>query len=560
VAETTNNQQLTTNHQQPKTNNQQLTTKNQEQPTTNNQQPPTNNHQPPTNLLIKLLASFTSISLLVILLGINRGFDFTDEGLYVLLADPNQQNLGGVFNYDLFFKLFYQLTGIQFGIVGLRILRLLSYFAGAFGLVAFWRNLYQTQELSTPVFILCLAGLFAAYGFLPPTLSYNSISVVAVCFWLAIVSKNTLHPNDWFMLGLIFLILFYTKITVCLALGLLTFSYFLLKKSVNIAKFALLLLPFLLFEGLFYFLFQENALTRLFGEYGFLQQREDYTLALLLKYTAVGGFWILLAGLLFLVASKVNKLGFKFYGFVLILALISLSLVFYFTFITAEWSHIVLLITFAGICWQLGELNRKDFKSQELFFVAVLLLIPFFLHFGSNVYWMRLGIHYWVFWLLAFAILIQKKRIIFQSRYYAVASFTSLVLVIFGIWLTPFEGAYLWDATEKWEYQPGKQISLSQRQIEFLSIIDSELEKSKPSKIISLYSNPGILFLLGKNSLYSPGYWKPSQVRLLLESGSEVDMMLFNELDEFPFEPSEWATQKELIQPNGEKLLILWRK
>ncbi|PZX49781.1 hypothetical protein LV84_04173 [Algoriphagus ratkowskyi] len=490
----------------------------------------------------------------------NRGFDFSDEGLYVLLADPNQQNLGGIFNYDFFFKLIHLATGLEFGIVGLRALRLLGYFLAAFGLVVFWKNIYPTQKLTIPVFILSLAGLFAGYGFLPPSLSYNSISVVAACLWLAIVSKKEIKSFDWVLLSLVFLSLFYSKITVCLTLGLLTFTYFFLKKSYTILKALLFISPFLIFEWLFYILFQENALTRMIGEYGFLQQREDYGLALLLKYTAVGGFWTLLAGILFFVAAKVKKLDYKFYSYVLILALISVILVFYFTFITSGWSHIVLLITFAGICWQLGQSNRKDFNTQELFFIAVLLLIPFLLHFGSNVYWMRLGIHYWVFWLLAFAMLIHKKPHLYQNSSYTFASFTSLVLVTFGIWITPYEGSYLWDATEKWEYKPGKFVYLSLPQNEFLSMLDSEIQKSNPSKIISVYRNPGLLYMLGDNPLYSPGYWKPSQAKMFLKTGSELDMILFNELEDFPFEPSDWAVQKQLIQPKGEKLLILWRK
>ena len=508
----------------------------------------------------KILAGFTFLSVLVILLGINRGFDISDEGLYMLLADPEQQNIGGIFNYDLFFKFFYKITGLQFGIVGLRIIRLLSYFLGAFSLTHFWKNVQHQKALSFSIFLFALSGLLAGYGFLPPSLSYNSVSVVAVCFWLAIVSRNELRLLQWFLLGFVFLLLFYAKITVFLSLGLLTILFFLLKKSISILKLGMLLLPLLFFEAIFYILFQENALTRLTAELGFLHQREDYNAISMINYTSVGGFWIFLSGALFFVAAKLKKLGFKYHVVVLGLALLALASVFYLTFITSEWSHIVMLATFAGISWQLGSLDARDFLRRELLVVLILFLLPFILHFGSNVYWMRLGIHYWVFWLVAFAILIEKKRSKSHDQFYSIVSIISLVVVIFGIWLTPFEGVYLWDSTEKWEYQPEKEILLSTEYIKFLKNVNHEIVTSKSKNVVALYGNPGILYLLGKTSPYYPGYWKSSQAELFLNDGNELDLILFNELYEFPFNRNEWSIRKELVQPNGEKLQVLWRK
>lgn len=497
---------------------------------------------------------------MLILLGINRGFDFSDEGLYAFLADPNQPNIGGVFNYDLFYKLIYRISGLEFGIIGLRISRLISYFMGAYALTVFWKNLYPKQKLSQLIFLLSLAGLFAGYGFLPPTLSYNSMSVVLVCFWLAMVSKQKLLPKDWFLLGLIFALLIYVKVTVCVLLCIPTILYFLRIKMFDLISLVYLILPFLVFEGLFYILFSETAFTRLFGEFGFIDQRQDYTFLLLIKYTAVGGFWIFLTGFSFLLSSKFKQASSKIYRMLIMLALTTLVCVCYFTFITSEWSHIFLLITIAGIAWELGESRSGELAGKEYLFIFVLVFLPFILHFGSNVYWLRLGIHYWVFWLIAYVLLIRKKDPKFRERIFALASLISLTLVVFGIWLTPFEGTYLWESTEKWEYKPGKEISLSPSQVELLKKINSEIEHSNPTEVISLYGNPGLLYLLGKNSLYSPGYWKPSQAKLFLNSGSEIDLILFNKLYDFPFEPSEWEKKGEFMQPNGEKLLLLWRK
>ncbi|MFT4855344.1 MAG: hypothetical protein ACI9UV_000002 [Algoriphagus sp.] len=504
----------------------------------------------------RVLVFFT---ILVIIIAIPRGFDFSDEGLYVLLADPNQQNLGGIFNYDLFFKLIFKFSGIDFGIKGLRVFRLISYFLGAFGLAFFWKNLQKASRISFPIFLLALTGLFAGYGFLPASLSYNSISVVAVCLWLGIVSNEALNWKYWLLLGLVFLTLFYSKITVCFLLGFLTILYFGFNKQLNFKYVLFLLTPFIFFEGLFFILFQENALSRLFAEQGFLHQRQDYSMVLLIRFTMVGIFWILFAAFFFLIAGKLKHDLSKLYSTVLVLATFVLCAVFYWTRITEEWSHIFPLTTFALIGMQMGQVNWKQFKSKKRFFIFVLIALPFLLHFGSNVYWMRLGIHYWVFWLFAFALLIQTNSVKFQIAFHRFSAVSSLLLVIVGIWITPFEGSYLWDSSYSWEYRPGKKILLSKPQIDFLKKLKFEIEPFESGEIASLYLNPGLLYLLNRTSPHIPGYWKPSQAKIFLGNGDELELILFNQRETFPFDQKRWKTKDELIQPDGEKLQVLWR-
>lgn len=505
----------------------------------------------------KALVLFT---ILVIIFAIPRGFDFSDEGLYALLADPNQQNLGGIFNYDLFFKLIFRFTGIEFGIQGLRVLRLMSYFLGSFGLAIFWKNIQNTNRISLSIFLLALAGLFGGYGFLPPTLSYNSISVVAVCLWLGIVSKEEMNWKHWLLLGLVFLTLFYSKITVSFLLGFLTILYFGFNRQLNFRSVLLLLAPFVFFEGVFYLLFQENALSRLSTEKGFLGQRQDYSAFLLIKYTAVGVFWSFLAAIFFFISGKLKQNLSKFYFPFLALGAFVLCAVFYWTRITDEWSHIFLLATFALIAWQIGQVNWKYFKSKKVLFLFVLLALPFLLHFGSNVYWMRLGIHYWVFWLFAFTLLIQAKSAKFQTAFHQLATVSSLLLVIVGIWITPFEGSYLWDSNHSWEYKAGKKILLAKTQIDFLQKLKLEIAPIESGKIASLYMNPGLLYLLDRTSPHTPGYWKPIQAKTFLGNGNDLELILFNQLDTFPFDQKNWELKGELMQPNGEILQVLWRK
>ena len=80
-----------------------------------------------TNFL--LCVSFI-ICLALLICGIDRGFEISDEGFYMFLSVPAQANENGIINYDLFFKLFYQLTGHTFSLIEMRLLRLFGYFLG----------------------------------------------------------------------------------------------------------------------------------------------------------------------------------------------------------------------------------------------------------------------------------------------------------------------------------------------------------------------------------------------------------------------------------------------
>jgi hypothetical protein len=500
------------------------------------------------------------LSIVAIIFAIPRGFDISDEGVYVMLADPNQENIGGIFNYDLFFKVLYKFTGLEFGIIGLRIIRLISYFIGAYGLALFWKNLFESQKLSLSIFLLALAGLFAGYGFLPPTLSYNSISVVSVCIWLGIISNSTLGPKSWLFLGLIFLVLFYSKITACLLLGLISILYLRAEKEFSLPKVLILISPWLIFEWLYYFLFKENGMTRLTGESGFISQRQDYSILLLIKYTVVGVFWSLTVGIFFFVIGKLRGFSGKLKSGMFLIGTLFLLFVFYKTRITEEWSHFFLLVIFALISWQLGASRIVAFNTKRGFFLFILICLPFLIHFGSNVYWMRLGTHYWVFWIFAFAILIQAKSNKSQTAFYQLIAVSSLLLVVTGIWITPFEGSYLWDSRYAWEYKTGRTILLAKPQIDFLNKLKSEIEPIESGNIASLYMNPGLLYLFDRTSPCIPGYWKSSQAKTFLRDGDQLELILFNPLDSFPFDQKKWEIKDELIQPNGEKLLVLWRK
>lgn len=475
----------------------------------------------------KFLVIATIICIAMVILGINRGFDVSDEGLYVLLAHPLQENQGGIFNYDLFFKLFHQITGIHFGIVGLRILRLFFYCLGALGLAVFYRNLKFEKQLSFEVYLISLLGLMAGYGFLPASLSYNHLSVVLAASCIALLSTGTSKLTQNLSLGLLLGILVYVKVTTALLLGILTIGLMLYEKRLNWKVLFALLIPFILLEGIFYFTLSENAIIRLSAGLSIQTGREDYHWWTLVKHTGVGAFWSLLLYLISFLSFRLIKK--KFFQALLIIP--AFYLTFFITHITDEWNHFFLLFGVVIWAWFFAKSDFSRFPAKEKVWIFLLLVLPFVLHFGSNVYWLRLGIHYLVFWIMAWLILADKSRLKSLQWVNIGISFSALLLVFNGLWWHPFEQKPLWKNIEKWEYLPGKSILLSPKQVNGLEKLVSLFPEQE--EILAVYRISGVPYLLGKVLPNSPGYWDREQLKGFFPNGYSKDV-LFYQVDSLP--------------------------
>tara|TARA_R110002012_G_scaffold321984_2_gene553097 strand:- start:8208 stop:9731 length:1524 start_codon:yes stop_codon:yes gene_type:complete len=507
--------------------------------------------------LNRTLAILTLFSLVLILLGVNRGFDISDEGLYVLLAVPDQENFAGIFNYDLFFKLFYKITGIEFGIIGLRLLRLILYGFGAYALTLFWRNL-TNSKFSINIYFLSLAGLFAGYGFLPQSLSYNSISVVLSCFWLCLISKKDKADIHYIFMGILLASMLYVKITAVLGLGLLTLTSATFDRNFKWYQIVGLLAPFLIFEILLYSSLGDFLVSRLSGASRMMAARPDYSILLLFKYAGVGFFWIALTAIPFLIASRFQKSMPTVRLSLLGIAVFMLVIICYYTSITQEWNHIVLLLTVAILAYFSTEIDLKSISRNQQFLILVLLFLPFVLHFGSNVYWLRLGIHYWVFWILATFFLFEHMKFNLIEYVKLVVGLISLLLVLNGIWIHPFEQEPLWEADQKWNYSNEDYLFLSQNQILVLNAIKPLVEGE--DQLLALYRIPGIPFLLNKTSPSSPGFWTKSQTEYFFPSTYQRDLLIVNSLDSLPsFVKNDYST-KYVQLPDSKEIKVLWRK
>jgi len=508
--------------------------------------------------LSKLTLALTFfLGLLMILLGINRGFDTSDEGLYSLLLNPHQANESGVYNYDLIFKLLYELSGIEFGIVGSRVIRLISYLIGGFALALFWKNIHADKKIDLNVWLVSVLGVFSGYAFLPPSLSYNSISVVIVCLWLYLITKET--PSFWVNIGIGFLLalLFYVKITTCGLLGLLTVLIISYRRSLSPFKIILLLLPFLFLESLFYLTLHEAGIFRVLEGYQMMVNREDYQWVLLVKHNLVGVFWILVASIPFFITARA---GDKFRWYLLVVSILFELWVIQKTMITDEWSHGIYIVTCSIIAFLIGCRKDWNWKASKTLFFIILMILPFALHFGSNVYFLRLGIHYWVFGVLGIFFLIGHQPISQKINFVYSFCFLSLILIANGIWFGPFGQLHLLNNTEEWEYRKGKKILLSREMVSVLEDMKEKIRVVPNEEIISVYRNPGWMVLLDLTSPQNPGIWDQDQLNTYFPNFPDgFEYIIYFPYQELPGDAMSQFQVKKYSLPQGE-VNLLWRK
>lgn len=514
-------------------------------------------------ILNKSLAGFAVLSFLLILLGMNRGFDISDEGMYALLSVPDQENLAGVFNYDLFFKLLYKITGIEFGLIGLRFLRLLTCLVGSMALMVFWNNFFQRTEQRTFIFLISLLGIFGSYGFLSQTLSYNSINLMCGCIWLGLISCRQPRNSTIFLLGITLSLLFYSKITVSLILSVLTVGFILWKSdwTTGAKKLALLCLPFLLFESVFSFVLGESGISRAFAAQEMLNYRPDYNFWILIKYTCVGAFWSLIVITPFTIAGYLKSRSNSNYRFAIAIGFICLIIITYITTITNEVNHFLLLCTLAIMGFLLGSLKGSEISRYQMIFLALLIAFPFILHFGSNVYFLRLGIHYWVFWILASMSMVRQEYAERNMLSQLMIPLISFILVANGLSLYAFDNYNYFEKTVTWKYREDKYIQLPLKQAVLYHGLKDDLNVSTNTlEVLPIFRNPGLVYILGTTHPKTPGLWSMQQLKFFFPTSKNLSVILYNNTFEFPFDRRNWQEGGTFEFSEDEHVKVFWKK
>jgi hypothetical protein len=500
-----------------------------------------------TNLLLGF--SFI-VCLVLIIFGFNRGFEISDEGFYMLLSVPAQANENGIINYDLFFKLFFQLTGHTFSLVEMRLLRLIGYFLAAFALTQFLKNRFEIPFRKPQLFLLSILGLFSGYAFLPPTLSYNSLTVVLSCFWLwnTFAAQSPTYAKS-LILGFILALLVYVKVTVALILFLFSIGIWVKKNQFSFASLGLVFIPFLILELAFWVFLGEFASARLLSGIPLNSSRLGYGIIPMIKSPLVGFVFSAVALLMGWMIAKVKGQSFPVQFSVLVFTLGALFWMIRFTHITEEWNHVVLIATsgFLGFLWGNSK-SEFTFSLEEM----TLFSLPFLLHFGSNVYWMRIGIHYWVFWiLLIFIYACPISKILLHSFV-----FLSVFLVFNGVWWHPFgQNDPLWVEKTKWMRNVNEVILLDQAQVRTIQKIEKWEKERGHEELLAAYQIPGVVWLVGGRIPFSPSFWEKEQLHSFFDNKPRA--MIYYNLQDLP---ENWNFQQCLYLGHyeGNSLQLLW--
>ena len=499
----------------------------------------------------KSLYFFLAVVLFLVLWSLNKGFDISDEGLYSMMTLPQQENDLGLFNYDLFFQVIYLISKKSFSLVELRILRLLGYFLGAFALLRFLKSQRVSPFSDIESFSILLIFLTGGYAFLPASLSYNSLLVVFSSIWLWILfSTGFKGLGKGLGLGIILAFIFYVKFPVAVLLFLLTGLFLWLQNQANWRNWILIPVPFCLFEGIFWFITDENASIRLWRNLNVYQLRPGYSLDLVLKSPLVGVFWILGAIGIGWVLAKTYKSRTGIYYPILGLVCISFVSLIFWTHITQEWNH-VLLLAWAGMsAFELGK-RKTQLSLDPVFWLLVLL--PFILHFGSNVYWLRIGIHYLVFWILAawYAGFLHSKII--------TSSAAVLVLLIFiGLVAQPFQQVPLWRQNQTWNIPSNSRLQLDSELVQILEKLQPKLVEQ--DEILCLYRNPGFAYLLGKRIPRHPVYWEVDPTKSSFPIEFEGPVLWYSRDDfEVPETLKNWEIE-EIGMYQDYPVRLLWKR
>ena len=499
-----------------------------------------------TNFL--LCVSFI-ICLALLICGIDRGFEISDEGFYMLLSVPAQANENGIINYDLFFKLFYQLTGHTFSLIEMRLLRLFGYFLGAFALTQFLKNQFEISLSKPQLFLLSTLGLFSGYAFLPPTLSYNSLTVVLSCLWLwSVFSVQASTYSRGLSLGIILALLVYVKVTVALILFLFSIGIWVNKKQFSLTSLGLVFVPFLILELIFSTVLGEFASDRLLSGIPLNSSRSGYGIIPMIKSPLLGLVFSVCTLLIGWMLAKIKSKSFPIQVGVLIFSAGIFFWIIRFTHITEEWNHVVMLGTsvFLGFLWGTSK-SGINFSLEEM----TLFLLPFLLHFGSNVYWMRIGIHYWVFWVL----LIFLNPNVFKIGVTSVC-FLILYLVFNGVWWHPFgHESPLWSAKTELEID-GEIINVDPKVVTAVVQIRDFGKIEGLTQVQAIYRIPGLIWLSGYQIPQLIGTWDKVQ----LESNSILlpEALVYCQYDVLP---KKWifTHSKTLGRVQGHPpIYLLW--
>jgi hypothetical protein len=319
-------------------------------------------------------------------------------------------------------------------------------------------------------------------------------------------------------------------------------------------------LPFSLLEIVFFFMLGESGILRALAAEKMLEFRPDYHFMNIVKYSIAGVYWSILVITPFFLSGYLKWISNRYCKPALLISLFFFSLVIYFTTITNEINHVLLLSTLALLGFLMGSSQLSKMTEREAGFLSLLMVFPFILHFGSNVYFFRLGIHYWVFWILAVFFVVRFNKFEWKIIFQCLLPILSLILVFNGISLYSFNFYNYNEETAFWEYRKGKSIRIPLSEIDLYSNLIKLTSLSEESNVLPIFRNPGLVYMIGKSHPRTPGLWSRDQLKYYFLDTEPIGVIFYNDTFGFPFDRSKWNEKAEFTVKGEQKLQVFWKK
>lgn len=518
---------------------------------------------------------------LILIWSLNKGFDLSDEGLYLALSNTNVVNLDGQFNYDLFFKLFYQITNIKFDIINLRILKLILLLT----VFLLYRVVFKYFKIDYLGQVFVGIGLFSSYTLFGQSLSYNTISFLFVALFNLIIFRHIFIKKSrisYFLTGSLSSLVFFSKSTVGLLLLAISIFLIILElfiKGERINKFGILffLFSFCLVQFIFQLLFDQYSFLQVLENGVQLSERSNYyNRYSIIKYSLAALKWtfcLLLIGFLVFKILR-TSLNIKIKS-VFVLIVFILGFLFFnshsnlFTFRFRE--YLIGLSTLIILGYYFGSLKFSSLSSPWIYFILFSFLLPLVISFGSNYYFFR-GISLYIFfWFLILAIIRSNfsefENINFSFTFSMLTlSFLILYKVFINVVITPFKQPPLINELIIFKYYENSFIYLEKSQAKYLNDLRKVFDKHIPidSNVTGLYQLPGDILIAGRQNFYNPCIWESTQYEFYKKKAIEKGLFpikqyfLVNSVNEFQeFGKYDFVVLDSVVHYSNSKKYLL---
>ena len=516
--------------------------------------------------IVSIFTAVVSLSILAIIIwGTNKGFDLTDEGLYLLKYQDHQESLA-------YYSQFHVIVSNLFGwmeptILNLRIARLIltlvSTFIMTFGVVSWLKAYYKIKiKPITGILIynIVLIGSFLSYTFGAQSLSYNHL----ISFCLLISS------------GFIFIALRKYK-----ASGIKFILNFLAGIFTGIAVFIKITsaIPFILIVTVYIYFYCKNincrgsliSITSIYGGFAgfiiiyflFISSLPDYlqglseitkastletsdhtlgfffkdTILTILKIIEYSIFAIIILSFFYLLQNVLNAIKAKqinFFSWKFILKFFSLPVLAVMAYLLYDKvlylqfaGPFLLIFIFAPSIMLLNYLKKRTNRalSYQFWSTSILLfIIPFIGAFGSNNGLIINSIYFAGFWFAGLIIIYYKQLITRQSLLVIIFILSIICILSFSknYIKDPYRQLPLTKQTEKITQLPnGKHILVDPVTKTYLTEIYATLNAngfSKHTPIIGTYKIPGIIYLVDGTAPGSIIWYKEETNKFLPKS------------------------------------------